>query len=552
MAVMETAVDTASARKLRGAFFTPPAVCDHVVRWAVRSAGDLVLEPACGEAAFLLAASERLHDLGNPKPAVEGIEVHGPSAAAADRLLRRAGAQPRIRPVDFFTQPAEPRFDAVVGNPPYVRYQDFRGLSRESALAAAAGAGVRLTNLASSWAAFTVHAARFLRPDGRLGLVLPAELLTVNYAAEVRRYLLGRFRRVRLVMFTERIFPGVLEEVVLLLAEGEGGTDSCEVTQVSGAGWLDGARGVANRWTPPDRRAKWTPALLPATGLTSYQAASGHEKMSTLRAGWGETTLGMVTGNNSFFALTPARAAEVGLTDEDMIRISPPGSRHLRSLALHEREWIELGARGSPTLMFRPRGTPSPAAQAYVRQGEQSGVHLAYKCRVRSPWWRVPLVEPADLLLTCMNAETPQFAANQAGMHHLNSVHGVYLAVPHKGIGQELLPAAALNSVTLLGAELVGRTYGGGILKVEPKEADRLPIPSVALLRSLRDPLLAALPDIRAALASGRLSDAVDQVDEIVLLRGIRLTLPQLRSLVSARQQLAARRAARGRPVEAG
>src|SRR5664280_613863 len=50
----------------------------------------------------------------------------------------------------------------------------------------------------SSWAAFTVHAAEFLRPGGgRLGLVLPAELLTVNYAAEVRRYLMARFGRVR-------------------------------------------------------------------------------------------------------------------------------------------------------------------------------------------------------------------------------------------------------------------------------------------------------------------------------------------------------------------
>lgn len=74
--------------------------------------------------------------------------------------------------------------------------------------------------LASSWAAFTVHAALYLHPGGRMGLVLPAELLSVNYAAEVRRFLLESFERVELVLFTERVFPGVLEDVVLLLAEG--------------------------------------------------------------------------------------------------------------------------------------------------------------------------------------------------------------------------------------------------------------------------------------------------------------------------------------------
>lgn len=55
-----------------------------------------------------------------------------------------------------------------------------------------------------------VHSALFLKPGGRLGLVLPAELLSVNYAAQVREFLMRRFARVRLVLFTERVFPGVL------------------------------------------------------------------------------------------------------------------------------------------------------------------------------------------------------------------------------------------------------------------------------------------------------------------------------------------------------
>jgi adenine-specific DNA methylase len=550
MVAMGEAVDTSSARKLRGAFFTPSTLCDHVVRWAVRSPADLVLEPSCGEAAFLLAATDRLRDLGRSEPVVEGIEVHGPSAAAASTLLHAAGARPRIRSTDFFAVPAEPRFDAVIGNPPYVRYQDFRGASRETALAAAAGAGVTLTNLASSWAAFTVHATRFLRPGGRLGLVLPAELLSVNYAADVRRHLLDRFRHIRLVMFKERIFPGVLEEVVLLLAEGQGPADRCEVVQFEDAASLRGTRGAATTWAPLDASAKWTPALLPPAGLDTYQAASTNEKMSTLRDGWGETTLGMVTGNNSFFALSPARVTQLGLNDGDVIPISPPGSRHLRSLSLSRRKWQHL-SESSPTLLFRPAGEPSPAAEEYIRQGERAGVHLAYKCRVRNPWWRVPLVAPADLLLTCMNADAPQVAANEAAVHHLNSVHGIYLTADRRVLGRELLPLAALNSITLLGAELLGRTYGGGILKVEPKEADRLPMPSAALLREVRVPLLAAASEVESLLAAGRLPDAVDRIDEIVLLRGLRLTLPQRRALVHARQLLSARRTARGRPVGA-
>ncbi len=78
-----------------------------------------------------------------------------------------------------------------------------------------------------------VHATSFLRTGGRLALVLPAELLSVNYAAPVRRFLLDHFAEVRVVLFEERVFPGVIEEVVLLLAEGQGPCDHFDLFQVA-------------------------------------------------------------------------------------------------------------------------------------------------------------------------------------------------------------------------------------------------------------------------------------------------------------------------------
>ncbi len=300
----------AELRKARGAFFTPPELCDYLVDWAVRTPADDVLEPSCGEAAFLLSAGARLNHLRSKgatgRGTLHGVELHEASAKSALALLRSEGYDATIDIGDFFQVEPAPRYDAVVGNPPYVRYQDFSGESRARSRAAALRAGVPLTGLASSWAAFTVHAALFLKPGGRLGLVLPAELLTVNYAAEVRRYLMERFARVRLVLFTERVFPGVLEEVVLLLADGVGPTDHCELFQVRELGELRSTAGVARQWKPIPPGAKWTPSLLSPVALETYCEIAEHESFTTLEA-WGDTTLGMVTGNNRYFALSPAR-----------------------------------------------------------------------------------------------------------------------------------------------------------------------------------------------------------------------------------------------------
>ena len=553
--------DGALQRKARGAFFTPPGLCRYVCDWAVRTPGDRVLEPSCGQAAFLLAAAQRLDVLEAPVDPEQlvGIEVHGESATAAREVIGAAGRPARVRVGDFFAVPGERRFDVVIGNPPYVRYQGFTGASRVVSRQAALNGGVGLTALASSWAAFTVHAAEFLRPGGRLGLVLPAELLTVNYAAEVRRYLMERFGRVRLVVFTERVFPGVLEEVVLLLAEdalAPGGTDHCELHQVVSTAELDpapggqdpGGTGAAHRWWPADRSGKWTPALLPASALQVYTPLVAGDGVTGLQT-WGETTLGAVTGRNSYFALSPAQAGGLRLAETETVPLSPPGSRHLRGLSLSAAAWRALGAGGSRTLLFRPgpdRAAMSPGARCYLAQGEAGGVPEAYKCRVRSPWWQVPLVPPADLLLTYMNADTPRLTTNSAGVRHLNSVHGVYLGEQTRDLGRELLPLASLNSVTLLGAELVGRAYGGGILKIEPREADQLPVPTPAVVAACRDALGARRPAVRAALRSGDLLAAVRLVDHVLLRGHLGLDADQHAELVAAHALLTARRIARG------
>lgn len=538
--------DTPAVRKARGAFFTPAPLSRHITEWAVREAGDAVLEPSCGEAVFLLSAAERLRELGAAAPELAGVELHAASARHARTVLAAAGASADIRTADFFALPPEPRFDAVIGNPPYVRYQEFSGASRARARQAALAAGVRLSALASSWAAFTVHASLFLRPGGRLGLVLPAELMSVNYASEVRRFLMTRFGRVRLVLFEEPVFPGVQEEVVLLLAEGEGPTDHCELHQVAGVADLPRAAGSVSSWRPADPSEKWTGALVGESARDVYTALAAGPGFGPLQA-WGETTLGAVTGNNGFFALSRAQVDELGLAGDDVVPISPPGSRHLRGAGLDAASWRRLEAAGARVWLFRPPGEPSPAATRHIVAGERAGVDRAYKCRVRTPWWRTPLPPPPDLLVTCMNADTPRLVANTARVHHLNSVHGLYVRDGLAGLAQRALPVAALNSLTLLSAETVGRAYGGGILKLEPREADELAVPGPALVERVADDLEALRPQVEALLGRGRLLDAVARVDAVVLDGALGVPADAVDALRAARAALSARRTARAR-----
>lgn len=537
-------------QKDRGAFFTPSEISRFLVEWAVRSPLDRVLEPSCGDARFLIPAAARLAALGASRERVSscltGVEIHMPSARDAKSRLQAEGFSANVINADFFDQEPNPRFDAVVGNPPFIRYQSFGGEVRAKGLKAALAQGVRLTSLASSWAAFTIHASCFLKDEGRLGLVLPAELFSVNYAAEVRRFLLGRFAKLRLIAFEKLLFPGVLEEVVLLLAEGRGTSSHFEFYQAHDVDSLISLDTSSWRGFVPVADEKWTPALIQPNALEIYRDLTEQEEFTTLAA-WGNTYLGSVTGNNNYFTLSASDAARLGLDKSELQKISPPGARHLRGLTFCAGAWKKLAAEGARCYLFAPGEKPSRAARAYIAEGERSGVHKAYKCRVRSPWWRVPLVAKPDLLFTYMNHDRPRLTTNAAGALVLNSLYGIALRPNLKKVGKANLPVACLNTVTLLGSEIIGRAYGGGLLKHEPREADLLPVPSRLTLQAAHDELQLLKPQLSTALRQNCLLKAVEMVDHIVLERHLHLTPTKIAQLRHAREFLFNRRLARGR-----
>lgn len=547
--VLPASVDAPAARKGRGAFFTPPQLAELVVRECVTGPDDRVLDPSCGEAEFLVASARRLVSLGADTAGLaeglRGFELHGPSAHAARERLAALDIGARIDEADFFSLPPDASFSAVVGNPPYVRYQGFSGEQRRRALDAARAAGVRLSALCSSWAPFLVHATRFLRPGGSLGMVLPAELLTSNYAAPVRDFLLDSFPSLVVTMFDSRVFPEVQEEVVALVARGfgMGSSHAIEVRQAGSVAEASHARVMEVEVRPGER---W---------LITWEAVRAEDALALPRAGatctlgdYAAVRLGAVSGANSFFALSPETARAWGLQADDLLPLCPPGSRHLRRLSLDGERLARLGRAGGRIWLFRPGEHPGPHARAYIRHGEELGLNETYKCRSRSPWWDVPGIARHDLFLTYMNGDGPNLCLNEAGACCLNSVHGVTLREGVPGEVSRLLPVAALSSLTLLSAEMVGRSYGGGMLKIEPREALRLLLPAPAVLESCADDLLRVAPEADQLLAHGRRVEASATVDG-VLGPAMGLDSSTARELADALERLKRRRRMRGRPA---
>lgn len=548
---------TADAKSL-GAFYTPPGVAEFLVGWAVRAAGDVVVDTSSGGGVFLKAAADRVRALrGDVTKSVIGVEIDADSHRAAVEALAATGLPAsNVRRGDFFALASEltSRVDAVVGNPPFIRYQQFKGVSRTLAARLMSLAGVRVSELASSWAPFVVSAAAILRDGGRLAMVVPMELCHAGYALPVLSYLARAFRSVQFLSFDERLFPDLSQDTLLLLADGKGehaaefywkqlpNARSLDRLLTAGRVAIPGSERVETSAVASGRR-RLIEQFLPKPVRELYAAVKSHAGVRPLGA-LAEVGIGYVTGANEFFHLSPHEATDRGI-----------GTRHLRKavfrgkalagLRFTERDWDAGTSAGHTGYLLWPNGAqPLPAAVGqYVREGEREGVHLAYKCRVRTPWYAVPHVKHPDAFLTYMSGDSPVLVANETDAVAPNTLHVVRM-LPIAGVMATTLAMSWQSSLTMLSAEIEGHAMGGGLLKLEPSEAGRV---LLAVPAKPPHPDVAGSLDVLARHASPATARAT--VDRMLLRDELGLTESECKSIRVATDALRDRRYARVRAV---
>lgn len=127
----------------------------------------------------------------------------------------------------------------------------------------------------------------------------------------------------------------------------------------------------------------------------------------------------------------------------------------------------------------------------FLRHAGKAGVASGYIARTRRAWWSVGLRSSAPILATYMARRPPAFVLNLAGARHLNIAHGLYPRQP--------LAVGVLNNLARYLSRAVsvsdGRTYAGGLTKFEPREMERIIVPSPEILRTqVRQPDDCATP----------------------------------------------------------
>lgn len=531
--------DDVTADKLRGGFYTPDSLVDLcIARVASLTRGRSrlrLVEPSAGDGAFIRGvARSSVRGRVEHIEAVELVESEARKSAAALHEAAIEGCVATCSAIEWAVS-SNALFDAAIGNPPFVRFQFVSKDDRMFTEQLAQRMGLSFAGVSNLWLPVLLGTLHRLRVGGAFAFVVPAECFTGISAGTLRSWLVQNTGTLRFDLFAPGSFPSVLQEVVVLSGKrvaANSGPTTCTIKEHARAGSPTSAEHVIKTGREP-----WTRYLLNKEQLDAVEEASHLPVVSKLGR-LARFNVAAVTGANDYFSVDSTTLDKFGL--RPWSRALLPRIRHAAGLRYTELDHALADAAGARVHLLdfssdRPDPEKYAKPHSYLQLGTDAELHLRYKCRIREPWYRVPSIRAGELLLSKRSHHYPRVVLNVAGVVTTDTVYRG--AAQGRLIGHvDDFAAGFHNSLTLLSAELEGRSFGGGVLELVPSEVSRLLMPFIPGFGAELDRLDAV------ARAVGESQDLVDETDRLLMKADVGFTQTLVDRLASARTALLQRR----------
>lgn len=475
-------IEFESKQKLRGGFYTDSSIANFLVKWIKVVQPETVLEPSCGDGAFLDALNEQ------NIPSLKHVTACELDAEEAQKASTRTNLPITVLNTDFlhwflFHAQYKSKFDAVIGNPPFIRYQYLPNDKQLLAEKIFSQLSLPFTKHTNAWVPFVLASVNLLRPGGRIAMVIPSEIFHIPHAQSLRRFLAEQCSRVLILDPEEIWFDNTLQGTVILLAEKKAGEEQGQgvaVIQAKNRQILshdpEGYFQHSEYTNGVTIEGKWMPILLsPRERSLIFDLKSRNfiRPFSQIAS----VDVGIVTGANKFFLVPDSTVEEFEL--QKWAHPMFGRSDHVQGLVYSEKDHSANKANGLPAnfLWFKEDNIEELPVNVreYLKIGLSQKLDTRFKCRTRKPWYRVPSVYSTPIAMLKRAHHYPRLVLNRADAYTTDTAY----RIKPTGIDPVALVFGFVNSLTCVTSEMEGRHYGGGVLELVPSEIERLLIPII-------------------------------------------------------------------------
>lgn len=530
--------ENATEQKLRGGYYTPPQIATFLIQWGM--SGLLhpdVLEPSCGDGVFI----EQMQNLNMDFASFLGVELDADEANKASAIgLRDTEIQNR----DFheFCLTTKQRYDLVIGNPPFIRYQYYDESLQSLAAEIFKKAKLKYSKLTNAWVTFIIGSTLLLKRRGRIAFVVPADILQVTYAKQLRNFLIKTFNQVNIISFEQLVFDDIQQEVVLLLCDKDGSNrhniDHVDVKDVSALQALLNEGLHFNAKTVNKDSDKWSYYFLTEDEISFLEnlSANGNSHIGA----YASVEVGITTGANQYFTVPKSIVDFYGL--DDFAKPMVGRSVQVTSLDFTTNDWLKNVNNGSRAhlLVFKSKESIANhvGAQEYIASGEADGINKGYKTSIRDDWFVIPSIKLSDALFLRRNHMFPRLVLNSARAYTTDTMHRIFF---NKASNPKAFVASYYNSFSFAHSEIVGRNFGGGVLELMPSEVESIYLP-------YNENNAVIFDYIDAMFRSGKSIDEIlDYTDQKILIEKCGYSFDEVRLGRNIWKKLSSRRLKKGR-----
>lgn len=505
-----------SEQKLRGAYYTPLQLANAMVSLVVSQNVTNVLEPSCGDGVFIdsLASLNLLNDIPN----ITAVEIEPDEAKKVSNNYRDNNNVHVLNEdfLDFYQRVyGKQTYDLILDNPPYIRYQYLTEEQREIQSSILTSHGMKANKLINAWVAFIVACVQLLSDNGKLAFVIPAEILQVVYAEDLRLFLSNQLSKITLLTFEQLVFPDIEQEILVFIGEKgkeEKGIRIIELSNLEDFRQLDLNSNGFQRLSHV--KEKWTKYFVSAEEIKVIQAIREDKRFKNF-SDLALINVGITTGNNTYFSVNEETTKRYELSPVTLPLIGR--SSHAHGIYFTENDWKKNIKDNKRAMLISFPDTPyedyPDKHKEYIELGEKNDEHKGYKCSIRDRWYIVPSVWVPNAFFLRRNNLYPKFVLNCCNAVSTDTMHRIKF---NDSVNAENVLLSYYNSISFAFTEICGRSYGGGVLEILPGEVGNIMLPIIDNIdEKLRKGLLEKIDAI--VRKDDDIEKALDLVDQKLL-----------------------------------
>lgn len=433
-----------------GQFWTPPHIANVMAEWVRNGKPDTVMDPSCGNGSLL-------------KP-FQDCQRYGYEIDSRYSIL---GVTTYHQ--DFMTSEIR-MYDAIVSNPPYIKYNKIQGDINEYHEILKNLTNTTFSKNMNLYAMFVIKSWFYLKPGGYAAYLIPSEWSNANFGDKIKSFLKNTCGLKHVIYFDNNIlvFPDNLSTgCILLMKKDNMQTDVnfCYISQINNS--YQDTHGVSLQdYLSKGNLISWKRLLKYKWNSLQYNDVGNNDTLSKVIT----TKRGITTGDNAFFLINESTRKKYNIPLECLCPCIGKAT-YVKENHIDMTIWNQLKKQDKPCWLLDIHDD-CHNIDDYLQYGIDNGVDRKYITSHRKVWYGMEAQAPSPIWCSVFYRDRPKFIYNPDGLKTLTCFHNIYIK---DGCDINLIYDYLNSSICMNAIKTVQRVYGNGLLKLEPKDILNIP-----------------------------------------------------------------------------